>query len=248
MDSVAIIILAAGQGTRMKSNKAKVLHLLSGRPMILYVVDTAVTVCSDNVIVVVGTQADCVKAVIEKEHQVSYSFQSEQLGTGHAVMCALPEIGDSVTNAVILCGDVPLVRPETIVDLISRHENEKNHVTLLAARIPDPTGYGRLVLDQDGCVERIVEERDATSHEKGIDVINTGIYCVDRQFLSHALKHVGRDNAQNEIYLTDIVGIAVSEYKRVGFGLCADLLELTGINTADDLLKVEAALKADETS
>jgi len=246
MNSVAVIILAAGRGKRMKSDKAKVLHHLMGRPMIMYVLDAAVSVCRDRVIVVVGTQADAVKAVVESRYHVEFAHQPEPLGTGHAVMCALPKISSFIKNIVILCGDVPMIRPDTIRDLVRRHENEKNDVTLLASYADNPKGYGRLILGANGCIERIVEEKDATFLQKSIKMINTGVYCVEKTFLSHALKLVDRNNAQQEIYLTDIVGIAANEKKRVGFGICKDIEETAGINTIDDLARVEALLKSKE--
>ena len=246
MQSVAIIILAAGKGTRMKSDTAKVLHRVSGRPMILYVVNTAVDVAGENVIVVVGTQAEQVKTVVSSDRSVYFAYQEHQRGTGHAVLCALPILSPHVRHVVILCGDVPLIRSHTIRCLIEEHQRLKNDVTIVGAEVDNPFGYGRLIRHPQGQVERIVEEADATESQKAIKIINSGIYCVERSFLAESLKHIKTHNAQQEMYLTDIVGMANEQHKKVGLIQCADNAEIIGINTIQDLNRVEAILTADE--
>ncbi len=246
MDSVAIIILAAGKGTRMNSDTAKVLHSIAGRPMILYVVDTAVKVAGENVVVVVGTQADQVKSVVSRHTSVNFALQEEQLGTGHATLCAMPALPPHIQHVVILCGDVPLIRPDTIVSLIAHHLNMANQITVIGAEIDEPFGYGRLVIQSGGRVVKIVEEADATANEKAIHIINSGIYCVDRFFLTDSLKNLTTDNAQQEMYLTDIVGMANDNNQKVGWIRCSDNTEILGINTIRDLKRVETILATHE--
>lgn len=243
---VAVIILAAGKGTRMKSEKAKVLHSVAGRPMILYVVDTAARIAGKDVVVVTGTQSESVKDVVSSHARVSFVYQERQLGTGHAASCALPALKDHIEHVVVLCGDVPLITPETLNGLIDMHIGSQLDVTILGARLENPGGYGRLKINADGAVERIVEEADATEAEKSINTVNTGIYCVARNFLEYALKQINTNNAQAEMYLTDIVGIAADSGKSIGLMLCRDNNEMHGINNFDDLEKVETIIYGNE--
>ncbi len=243
LNKTTIIILAAGKGTRMKSDQAKVLHLLSGRTMISYVVHSAVEVAGNQVIVVVGTQAEKVKSEIQKASKVRFALQQDQMGTGHAVKCALPTISSDTDEVVILSGDVPLIQPATIRSLIDQHRADGNQLTLMALDLEDPFGYGRLIIDKNGCVERIAEEVDAIDAERDIRLVNAGVYCVQKPFLQSAIMKLKTDNRQHEMYLTDIVKIASEEQHKTGWMLCENPCELVGINTCQDLLKVEALLK-----
>lgn len=236
---VAAVILAAGLGTRMKSSKAKVLHEIGGRPMITYVVHTARCIAGNNVILVVGDQADTVKAVVAKSADIAYALQDKQLGTGHAVRCALPQIPPETKEVVILYGDVPLLRPDTIERLVYEHRLNKNQVTVLAVEMQDPTGYGRILCDAKGRFCEIVEQADASETQKKIKLINTGIYCVQRRFLAQALARIKTDNKQKEFYLTDIIGLGYLSGKKIGFVVGKESDETTGINTPKDLAKVE---------
>lgn len=240
---IAVVILAAGLGTRMKSNKAKVLHAVCGKPMVHYVVETAQKVAGSNVILVVGHQADEVRRTVSQQGTFYFAHQTEQLGTGHAVLCALPHIPDSCQEVVILCGDVPLIQARTIEALIGSHLTEKRDISVLAVELADPTGYGRMVLDADGNLQAIVEESDASVEQKRIRRINTGIFCVRKQFLSEALPKIKSDNAQGEIYLTDIIEIAYIDQKLMGVVTGDDPAEVTGINTIDELKNIERAMK-----
>ena len=226
----AAIILAAGLGTRMKSDRAKVLHEILGRPMVGYVVDTAVKVADDNVVMVVGYQADKVQEAVDQFAKVRYAIQSEQLGTGHAVACALPVVPDGCHHVLILCGDVPLVTERTVRELISDHMDFKRDATVLAMQVDNPTGYGRILTDSDEHVVAIVEETDATEEQKAIRVVNTGIYCVEIRFLTEAIHKIKSDNAQGELYLTDIVAIGNREKKNVGVVTSKNVTEFFGIN------------------
>ena len=242
-ESVAIVILAAGLGTRMKSNKAKVLHSILGRPMITYVVDTAQAVAGDNVVLVVGHQADEVRSTIAKRANVAYAFQSEQLGTGHAVMCALPTLPENARHVVVLCGDVPLLRYQTLKRFIHDHCSQQRTLSVLAVKLDNPTGYGRIVQDESGQVIGIVEEADATPAQKAIQLVNTGIYCIDKGFLTTALQKISSDNAQGEYYLTDIVGVAHSTRLPIGVTIGEKPDEFTGINSRDQLEAVARMMR-----
>jgi UDP-N-acetylglucosamine diphosphorylase/glucosamine-1-phosphate N-acetyltransferase len=205
-NNIAVIILAAGKGTRMKSDKAKVLHEIAGRSMIIYVVEAARKVAGDNVIVVIGHQAPEVRECLSGVDGLIFVHQDRQLGTAHAVLCALPHIPDDCEEVVVLCGDVPLIQSETIADLVADHLDNTRDISLLAVELDNPQGYGRVLLDGDGrAVTAIIEEADATAEQKEIRLINTGIYCLDKDFLVNSLPQIKPDNAQGELYLTDIM-------------------------------------------
>ena len=240
---IAVVILAAGLGTRMKSNKVKVLHEVCGKPMVNYVVETARKVAGNNVVLVVGNQAEKVRRTVSKLGTFNFAYQKEQLGTGHAVLCALPHIPDYCREVVILCGDVPLIKADTVGALIKSHTDEKRDISVLAVELEDPTGYGRILLDENRRVQTIVEESDTTAEQKRIRLINTGIFCVKKDFLLRAVPRIKSNNAQGEIYFTDIVEIAYNEKKHIGVTVGGNHLEVTGINTIQELKKVERAMK-----
>jgi UDP-N-acetylglucosamine diphosphorylase/glucosamine-1-phosphate N-acetyltransferase len=241
--NIGVVILAAGMGTRMKSYKAKVLHKVCGKPMINYVAETARKVAGKNVVLVVGNQADKVRRTVSELGPFIFAYQKKQLGTGHAVLCALPHIPDRCREVVILCGDVPLIKSDTVSALITSHTAEKRDISVLAVELRNPTGYGRILLDESGQVQAIVEETDATVEQKRIRLINTGIFCVRKNFLLDAVPRIQSDNAKGEIYFTDIVEIAYSEKKHVGATIGGNYLEVTGINTIQELKRVERAMK-----
>ena len=240
---VAVIILAAGMGTRMKSDKAKVLHLLCGRPMIDYVVTTARQIPQASIILVIGHQAQEVRQVVNQQHDVAYAYQKEQLGTGHAVQCALPLVPDAVEDVIILCGDVPLLSAKTLNQFLYDHRHAKRDISILGVTMRNPYGYGRLVLDAERNLERVVEEADATRAEKAINIVNSGIYCVAKGTLRDALPQIQADNAQSEYYLTDIIGIGYQAGCRLGVMVFEDDEEVLGINTLQELQRAEDILK-----
>ena len=244
-ETLAIVILAAGLGTRMKSNKAKVLHAILGRPMISYVVDTACALAGNNVVLVVGHQADAVREIVAQQAEIKYAFQAEQLGTGHAVMCALPALPENIRHVVVLCGDVPLLKRETLQRFVHDHCLQKRQLSVLAVRLADPAGYGRIVQDESGNVVGIVEEADATLAQKAIQLVNTGIYCIDRRFLATALPEIKSNNAQGEYYLTDIVGVAHDTRLPVGVTVGESADEFIGINSREQLEAVEEMMRLD---
>jgi UDP-N-acetylglucosamine diphosphorylase/glucosamine-1-phosphate N-acetyltransferase len=228
------IILAAGKGTRMKSDLVKVLHLLCGKPLLGYVVDAAKKAGSEETLVIVGYQADAVKEMFHNQGLI-FIEQREQLGTGHAVLQAWERIEDYDGALIILCGDVPLIDPATLHTLFDRHRQTKSAVTLLTTILMNPAGYGRIVKGAGGEVLRIVEERDATEEEKKIKEINTGIYCVESKFLLNALRKINNNNAQKEYYLTDIIAIAGEGAGGADAVIAGDHIEVMGINTQDEL-------------
>ncbi|MGD2099326.1 MAG: NTP transferase domain-containing protein [Desulfobacterales bacterium] len=240
---IAVVILAAGLGTRMKSTKAKVLHAVCGKPMVLYVVGTAQKIVGNNVVLVVGHQADEVRRTVSQQGSFNFAHQAEQLGTGHAVLCALPHIPDPCREVVILCGDVPLIQARTIEALIESHLAANRDISVLAVELPNPTGYGRILLDGEGRVQAIVEEADASAEQKRIRLINTGIFCIKKEFLADALPQIKSNNAQSELYLTDIIGIAYRNRKHIGAVTGDDPVEVTGINTIEELKSVEQAMQ-----
>lgn len=242
-NKIAVIILAAGMGTRMKSDKAKVLHEIANQPMIIYVVDAARKVAGDNVIVVIGNQAQTVRECLSETDQLIFAHQDKQLGTAHAVLCALPHIPDHCEEVVILCGDVPLIQPETITGLVEDHLNDARDISLLAVRLENPYGYGRVLLDENNLISGIIEEADATARQKKIKLINTGIYCINKNFLLEALPKIGSDNSQGELYLTDIMEIGYREKKKMGVRVSADCQQIIGVNTCQDLEMVEEIMK-----
>ena len=244
-NKIAIIILAAGKGTRMKSNKAKVLHEIMGRAMVSFVVETAGAVAGSNVILVIGHQAEQVKAVVDAEGvELTCAIQKEQLGTGHAVLSAVPYLPDEVQEVIILCGDVPLLSAETIRSLRDDHIRATRDISILAVTVDNPTGYGRILMDQDRNLTGIVEEADANTAQKQIKLINSGIYCVSKDCLADALARVKPDNAQGEFYLTDIIAIGYQEGKRVGVLVSADADEIIGVNTIEDLRAAETIMRS----
>jgi UDP-N-acetylglucosamine diphosphorylase/glucosamine-1-phosphate N-acetyltransferase len=242
--AVAAVILAAGLGTRMKSDMAKVLHEVLGRPMIQYVVETAKTVAGDHVVVVVGHQAERVRDVLSGHGPLDFALQERQLGTGHAVACAMPRVPAACRHVLILCGDVPLIRPQTLQGLLRIHFKQKRTVTVLAVNAADPTGYGRILTAADGTVVGIVEEADADAEQKKIRTVNTGIYCVEKGFLLSALSQLTTDNAQGEFYLTDILALGHARKVAVGVLVADEEAEFCGINRREDLAAAEGHMKA----
>lgn len=240
-ETIAVIILAAGLGKRMRSPKAKVLHEILGRPMLAYVIDVAQAIAGRSVIVVVGNQAEAVRRAVSGA-AVRYAYQDRQLGTGHAVLCALPQLPDDCEQVVVLCGDIPLLTAPTLKSLVQDHLAAGRDATLLAVELEDPQGYGRVLLNDHRQVCGIVEEADASAGQRAIRLINTGIYCVTRQFLSDALPNVTPDNAQGEFYLTDIIRIGYESGRDIGVSYGAAPREILGVNTPADLARVEALM------
>ena len=237
---IAVIVLAAGHGTRMKSRKPKVLHSIAGRPMLQHVIATAEALDPSDIVVVVGPDMWEVEVASEPHKTVE---QSERLGTGHAALQAKRKLGGFDGDVLIMFGDSPLISPETLQDMIDlRRSEESPVVVVLGFRPEDPGPYGRLILDEDGGLERIVEAKDATPEELMTDLCNSGVMCVEGSVLFDMLGAIGKDNAQGEYYLTDIVRIA-----REAGGDCAvvvgDEEEMLGVNNRVHLAQAEAAVQ-----
>ena len=237
--SLAIVILAAGQGKRMKSALPKVLQPLAGRPILAHVLDTAKALQAQAIHVVYGHGGDVVQQVLGHE-PVNWVLQAEQLGTGHAVMQALPAIPDD-QQVLILYGDVPLVSKATLEQLTAACTDRT--IGLLTVQASDPTGYGRVIRDGAGTVVRIVEEKDANTKERAVKEINTGLMAVPAAKLREWLAKVGNDNAQREYYLTDIVLLAARDGMRVNAVLAASESEVLGVNDKVQLAQLEAVLR-----
>jgi bifunctional UDP-N-acetylglucosamine pyrophosphorylase/glucosamine-1-phosphate N-acetyltransferase len=241
-DNLEIIILAAGQGTRMKSRTIKILHRAAGRPIIDYVLDLAAVLAPHPPVMVIGHQRDDVQKAVGD--RARYTVQAEQLGTGHAVLQAAAVVGPVAGKRVlILSGDVPLTRPETLRRLLEEHERAGNALTLLTMKLPDPGMYGRIVRDTDGAVMRIVEAKDASDDEKMIDEVNAGIYVFSGEHLFDNLRHLGKSNAQGEYYLTDLLHTIRAGGHRVGAVMAEDPVEALGVNSRSDLAQVEGEIQ-----
>ncbi len=241
-DKIAVIILAAGLGKRMQSPKAKVLHEILGKAMVLYVVEAARQTAGEAVVLVVGNQAEEVRRVVSATADVRYALQEQQLGTGHAVLCAVPHLPQGCREVLILCGDVPLIRAATLKGLVHNHVAAGRDVSLLAVELENPHGYGRVLINSRDEVCGIIEEADASAAQKAVKLINSGIYCVNRSFLDEVLPRLTRNNAQGEFYLTDIVRIGHDRGKRIGVAYGRDPNEILGVNTPRDLAQVESLL------
>lgn len=225
----AALVLAAGEGTRMKSDKPKVAHEILGRPMVNWVIAAARRAGCERVIVVTGHGAEMVGDLIGDTESV---VQDQQLGTGHAVMCAREALAGYKGSLVVLSGDTPLITADTISGLIAMRETNGAALTLLTAHLSDPAGYGRIVRDRaDGSVARIVEEKDATLQERAITEVNTGTYCFDAPVLFAHLDRLGRENAQGEYYLPEMIEIFNAEGLMVSANVTDDPYEILGVNS-----------------
>ncbi|MFB8266284.1 bifunctional UDP-N-acetylglucosamine diphosphorylase/glucosamine-1-phosphate N-acetyltransferase GlmU [Streptomyces sp. NPDC055955] len=241
----AVVVLAAGEGTRMKSATPKVLHEISGRSLVGHVLAAARELSPENLVVVVGHERDRVRehlAGIDPDARTA--VQEQQNGTGHAVRMGLEELGGAVDGTVIVvCGDTPLLTGETLKHLSATHTGDGNAVTVLTAEVPDATGYGRIVRDgASGAVTAIVEHKDASESQHAIREINSGVFAFDGALLADALGKVRTDNSQGEEYLTDVLGILREAGHRVGASVAADHREIAGINNRVQLAQARRTL------
>jgi bifunctional UDP-N-acetylglucosamine pyrophosphorylase/glucosamine-1-phosphate N-acetyltransferase len=249
---LSAIILAAGEGTRMKSTRPKPLHVLCGRPMVLHILDALTELSLDRAVVVVGHGAERVtKSLSEQSKPVGPTLefveQHVQRGTGDAASVALTAFSndddDDDGDVLVLPGDTPLLRPQTIAALVKAHRQSDAAATLLTAVLPDPTGYGRIVRGKDERVRRVGEHKHATDEERKIDEINTSIYCFRRGVLAPALRRLTPDNSQGEYYLTDVIGVLHDAGYNVVSMVAADPMEPAGINDRAQLAAAEAELR-----
>lgn len=235
------LILAAGQGKRIKSDIPKVLHKVCGKEMVNHVIDNMRKAEIDDVNVIIGKGAELVKEGT-KDRMVSYSMQEEQLGTGHAVKCAADFLRGKKGTVVVFAGDAPLTKKATIENLIKEHEENKNSATLLSAMVEDPTGYGRIIRDEDGYVLKIVEHKDCNEDELLVKEMNAAMYCFDIEELVNSLEKLSNNNNQGEYYLTDVIGILKAEGKKIG-AVVTDYEDTIGVNSRAQLAEAEEILR-----
>jgi len=243
----AVVVLAAGEGTRMRSAVPKVLHPLAGRSLLAHALGAARGLDPDHLVVVVRHEGERVAAHARQvDPGVLVAEQDEVPGTGRAVVCALGALRDAgvepVGTLVVTCGDVPLLEASTLRALVAAHEDGSSAVTVLTAVLEDATGYGRVLRGPDGGVERIVEQKDATAVERAVLEVNSGVYAFDAAVLASALERVGRDNAQGEVYLTDVLGIARADGLAVAALPVADVAQTEGVNDRVQLARAGAEL------
>ena len=242
--SLDAIILAAGKGTRMKSDLPKVLHPVADRAMVHWVIDACEQVGVRRVVVVIGHRGDLVREELADRDSVAFVEQSEQLGTGHAVMMAEPVFSEPAnTDVLVLCGDGPLIRPETLEQLIRRHRTGDATATLATAVLEDSTGYGRIVRDKDNRFDRIVEQKDATAEEIAIREVNPSYYCFDAKALFESLPKLSNENANGEYYITDLFGAYRQAGKTVEVIDAVPAEDVLSINNTAQLAEVDAVMR-----
>jgi bifunctional UDP-N-acetylglucosamine pyrophosphorylase/glucosamine-1-phosphate N-acetyltransferase len=240
--NVAAVVLAAGIGKRMKSKVPKVLHPVLGRPMLSYVIDAVREISPKKIVVVVGHGGDDVKESLGS-NGIRFAEQKIQLGTGHAADCARKELEGFKGNILILNGDFPLITPKSLKNLVKKHIDGRAEVSFLTADIAAPSGYGRVLRNGNGGVERIIEDKDASPAERKITEINSGTYCVKSGFLWDALRGLGSGNRQKEYYLTDIIEIARKKSRKVLGVLVRDPVEALGVNDRVQMSDIEVLLR-----
>lgn len=241
MNSVTALILAAGKGTRMKSKLPKVLHKIGGQAMVEKVLHTVDALGVEKKVVIVGFGGDEVKAYLGDACE--YVVQEEQNGTGHAVQIAKEALADREGTILLLCGDTPLIRKETLKALLEVHGKSQAAATVLTAAMPNPFGYGRIIRNEKGQVQRIVEQKDGTPEELAVQEVNTGMYAFESKFLWPALEQIDANNAQGELYITDVIGILVRQGKLVSAHMTEHFEETLGINSRSQLAQGEEILR-----
>ncbi len=239
--NLAVIVLAAGKGTRMKSDRAKVLHECLGRPLIHWVLDQVRSVGADRAVVVVGHQREEVMARLS-DRQVEFAVQDRQLGTGHAVQVCEGHFDGYEGEILVLSGDVPLLSVGTLQRLLETHRHGGFQATVLTAVFEDPSGYGRVIRAGNGTLQRIVEDCDTNSEELAVREINSGIYVFECQRLFQYIHRLEDQNAQGELYLTDVVRFLAEDSLAVGACATDDPSEIAGVNTVEQLAEMEREL------
>ena len=244
---LATIILAAGKGTRMKSDTAKVLHEVFFEPMVHHVIRAVTPLSADRMLVIIGHQKERVMAALDG-FDLRFVEQTEQNGTGHAVLCAEEQLADFQGNVLIVCGDSPLLKSEHLQEMLSIHSAEDRVLTIVTTSLENPSNYGRIISDTSGSVVEIVEEKDASESQRTIKEVNAGIYCVKKDFLFDALKNVTTDNSQKEMYLTDIVAIAVNSGLQVKKYEHPFPEHVLGVNSRVELAKAHQEIQSRRNS
>lgn len=239
---LSVIILAAGKGTRMKSDKAKVLHEVFFSPMVRHVVGAVLPLAPERTVAVIGHQRQAVQQALAHTPCL-FAVQEEQHGTGHAVLAAEAALEGFNGTVMLLCGDTPLIESATLAEMYKQHRHSQATLTLMTTTLPDPTNYGRVLCSPEGKVQGIVEQKDASPEQLTIAEINAGIYCVDKSFLFSSLRKVGRNNSQNEVYLTDIVALAVESGTDVERFQVKEASEVLGVNSRVELAEAHRQLQ-----
>ncbi|WP_017863400.1 sugar phosphate nucleotidyltransferase [Leptospira santarosai] len=243
-DKVAVV-LAAGKGTRMKTDQPKVTVELNGKPLLLYVLDHLKESGVEKIVVVVGYKKESVQALCSEIPGVSFVEQKEQLGTAHALLCAETELKDFSGSVIVACGDVPMITSKTFADIVNEHRENEFSATILSAVVEKPTGYGRIIRNSSGDVTAIVEEKDSSTEEKLINEINTGTYVFEGEGLFDSLKKIGNSNAQGEYYLPDLVKLYRNSGKKLGAMKLKNHLESHGVNSPEDLQTLSFMIKGE---
>ncbi|MDT2834161.1 bifunctional UDP-N-acetylglucosamine diphosphorylase/glucosamine-1-phosphate N-acetyltransferase GlmU [Vagococcus carniphilus] len=242
MENRYAIILAAGKGSRMKSSLYKVLHPVAGKPMVEHVIEQVEAINVDEIVTIVGFGAEMVKDHLGERSK--YALQTEQLGTGHAVLATADLLKDKKGTTLVICGDTPLLTSDTLDKLVKHHEETNAKATILSAIARDASGYGRIVRNDNNLVEKIVEHKDASEAELLINEFNTGTYCFDNEFLFEALTKVGNDNAQGEYYLPDVISILKEQGEIVTAFVMDSEDESMGVNDRVALAKASQLMNA----
>ena len=242
MTNIFAVVLAAGQGTRMKSKLYKVLHPVCGKSMVEHVIDNINTLNTNRIVTVVGHGADMVKETLGNKSE--YVLQAEQLGTAHAIQQAEQLLGGLEGTTLVVCGDTPLIRPETMQALFEHHQKTNAKATILTAIADDPTGYGRILRDTNGQVSQIVEQKDASEEQRLVKEINTGTYCFDNKSLFETLKLVKNDNVQGEYYLPDVIEILQKQGEIISAHVTSNFDETLGVNDRFALSQAEEHMRA----
>jgi UDP-N-acetylglucosamine diphosphorylase/glucosamine-1-phosphate N-acetyltransferase len=240
---LAVVILAAGKGTRMQSEKPKVLHEVADKPMLAHVLTSARQLKPEHLVVIVGYQAAMVQEAFRNAQDVQWAHQEGMKGTGHAVQFAHAPLAHFEGDVLVLYGDVPAITVKTLQTLIRTHQDAQAAVTMLTANVAKPTGYGRIIKNQKGCVCGIVEEKDASEAQKQISEINTGIGVYDAAFLFESVFALDCNNQQNEYYLTDVVAMAAKQGKKVTSLCLSSDQEVQGINDLPSLAHMDAWMR-----
>ena len=238
---LAVVVLAAGKGTRMKSSLAKVLQPLKNQPLLNYVLDSLAPLNPDLSVVVVGFQSEKVKEVFS-DRGLIFAEQKEQLGTGHAAQQAESALSDFSGDVLIVCGDMPFIKSQTLIDLVNKHRETGAGCTVLTLKTSEKKDFGRIIRGGNRAVAKIVEQKDASESEKKVDEFNSGVYCFDKSLFCKALGSIGNNNAQKEYYLTDTIEYIVVSGFAVETVQIRDAVQLSGINSQEDLQEAERIL------
>jgi len=238
-NALAVAILAAGKGTRMESDLPKVLHKVGGKPMVSHVIQRAVELGAEKIISIIGYQHELVKETLGNE-PTQFALQLEQLGTGHAVLQCASQLSEFDGSVLVLSGDVPLISFSTLQNLLEIHNTSATKATLLSAIMEDATGYGRVIRNPQGNLDRIVEHKDANEDELNVNEMNAGIYVFDCKTLFELLPQVGNNNSQGEYYLPDVLSLILDQGGKVAIEKTNNITEIQGVNTVQQLKDLDA--------